>query len=59
MAVKISDVTILPSEATVGQTIKITITAVDVTWEVIKNEFENWNDVKTELSNWNSVVNYH
>ena len=59
MAVKISNVAILPNEVTVGQTITITITAVDVTWEVLKNEFKNWNNVKTEFSNWNSVINYH
>lgn len=59
MAVKISNVTILPTEVTVGQTITVTITAVDVTWEIVKNEFENWNEIKTELSNWNSVLNYH
>lgn len=59
MAVKISNVTILPSEVTVGELITVTITAVDVTWGVIKDEFENWNEIKTELSNWKSVVNHH
>lgn len=59
MAVKISDVNISPREVTVGQKITITITAVDVTWGVIKNEFEDWNDVKSDLSSWNSVINYH
>jgi len=59
MAVKINEVTITPMEVTVGQTITITISAVDVNWEIIKNEFENWTDIKNELSNWKSVLNYH
>lgn len=59
MAVKISGVKVSPQEATVGQTITITITAVDVSWGVIKNEFINWNELKTDNSNWKSVLNYH
>lgn len=59
MAVKISDVKISPQEATVGQTITITITAVDVSWGIIKNDYANWNEIKTELANWRSVLNYH
>lgn len=59
MAVKINEVTITPMEVTVGQIITITISAVDVNWETIKNEFENWNDIKNELSTWNTVLNYH
>ena len=59
MAVKISNVKVSPQEVTVGQSITITITAVDVSWDVIKNEFTNWNELKTELSNWRSVLNYN
>lgn len=59
MAVKISEVKITPQEVTVGQTITITITAVDVSWEILKNDFTNWNEIKTELSNWKSVLNHH
>ena len=59
MAVKISEISISPQEATVGQTITITITAVDVSWEIIKNDFDNWNEITTELTNWRSVLNYH
>jgi len=59
MAVKINEVTITPTTATVGQTITITISAVDVSWKVIKEEFESWTDIKNELSSWNSVLNYH
>lgn len=58
MAVMIKDVSITPSEVIVGQTITITITALDVTWEVIKEEFTDWNEI-AELSNWKSVMNYH
>lgn len=59
MAVKISNVKVSPQQATVGQTITITITAVDVSWEVMKNEFTNWNELKTDLSNWKAVLNYN
>lgn len=59
MAVKISNVQITPNEVKVGQTFTVTITAIDVTWEVLKNEFINWNEIKTELSNWREVLNYH
>jgi hypothetical protein len=59
MAVKISNITVSPQEVAVGQSITITITAVDVSWGVIKNEFTNWNELKTELSNWKSVLNHH
>lgn len=59
MAVKINSVKISPQQATVGQTITITVTAVDVSWKVIKNEFTNWNEIKTEESNWRLILNYH
>ena len=52
MAVKITDITISPkNEVTVGQTITITIKAVDVTWGVIKEDFSNWNTLKTNNNN--------
>ena len=59
MAIKISDVTILPTTVSVGETFTITITAVDVTWEVIKQDFENWEEISTEFTTWNSILNYH
>ena len=59
MAVKISEVRISPQEVTVGQTITITIKAVDVSWGIIKNDFVNWNEIKTKLTNWRSVLNHH
>lgn len=59
MAIKISEVTVNPTQVTVGQTFTVTIAAVDVTWEVIKDEFQDWNEINTELSNWKAVLNYH
>lgn len=59
MAVKITDVKITPQEVTVGETITIVVSAVDVTWEIIKQDFETWNDIKTELSNWKALLNHH
>ena len=59
MAVKISEISVHPSVVNVGETFTVTITAVDVTWEVIKNEFETWNDIKTDFTNWRSVLNYN
>lgn len=57
MAVSIQNVTITPNVTTVGQTITIKVSAVDVTWGTIKTEFANWNEVKA-LTNWNSVKNH-
>lgn len=59
MAVKISEVKVSPQEIAVGQTITVTITAVDVSWGTVKSDFDNWNKVKSELSNWQAVLNYH
>lgn len=60
MAVKITDIIITPkTEVTVGESITITIKAVDVTWEVIKEDFSNWNTLKTNNTNWNTILNYH
>lgn len=59
MAVKISNIQVTPAVATVGQTIKITVTAVDVNWEVIKTDFTNWTAIKNDFPNWTSVLNYH
>lgn len=59
MAIKINQVTVNPTQVTVGQTFTVTISAVDVTWSEIKKDFQNWNEIKTELANWRSVLNYH
>lgn len=59
MAVKISEVKLSPQEVTVGETITITIKAVDVTWGILKNDFVDWNKIKNSLSNWRYVLNHH
>lgn len=59
MAVKISNIEISSQEVTVGSIITITITAVDVSWEIIKDDFTSWNEINTELSNWRSVLNHY
>lgn len=48
-----------PLTVTVGTPIKVTVAAVDMTWEVIANNFRDWSAVSTEFTNWNSVLNYH
>ena len=48
-----------PLTVTVGTPIKVTVTAVDMTWEVIAKNFQDWSAVSTEFTNWNSVLNYH
>ncbi len=58
MAVSIEAVSITPNVATVGQTITITITAEDVSWNTIKTKFESWEAVKTSFSNWKEVKNH-
>ena len=58
MAISINSVSVTPNVTTVGQTITITIVAEDVSWDTIKNEFQDWNEVKTTLSNWSAIKNY-
>ena len=59
MAIKISSVTVSPNVVNTGDKVTVTITANDVTWSVVKNDFANWNELKTTLQNWNALVNYH
>ena len=60
MAVKITEITISPkSEVTVGSSITITVKAVDVTWEIIKEDFTSWNAIKNNNTNWNTILNHH
>ena len=42
----------------VGEPITIVVTAEDVSWGTIKNDFQTWGDVKNSFSNWNGVKNY-
>lgn len=56
-AVKYDNVEI-PLTVTVGERIVVTVTAVDVDWNVIRKEFTDWNEI-AGLSNWKSVMNYH
>lgn len=59
MAVSIKTITITPNTVNVGEQIKITVKAEDISWESIKTDFKSWNEVKTTLANWRSVLNYH
>ena len=58
MAVSIRMVSITPNNVNTGQSFTITITATDVSWETIKEDFINWNDIKSNNQNWNVVKNY-
>ena len=51
MAIKISSVTVSPNVVNTGDTVTVTITANDVTWSVVKDDFANWNELKTTLQN--------
>ena len=46
MAVKVKRVTVTPQNATVGQTITITIVAEDSSWKTIREHFLSWNSIK-------------
>ena len=48
-----------PLEVTVGESITVTVTAVDITWDYIKEHSTDWNGVKNDYANWNSILNYH
>lgn len=48
-----------PLTVTVGTPIKITITAVDITWDYIANHYQDWSAVSTDFTNWKSILNHH
>lgn len=58
MAISVKSVTISPNVVTVGGSFTITITAEDVSWNTIKNDFQDWQEVKSTLTNWKAVQNY-
>lgn len=47
-----------PLTVTVGTPIKITISAVDITWDYIANNYQDWSAVKTGFTNWKSILNH-
>ena len=57
MAVKVKSVTVTPQNATVGQTITITIVAEDSSWKTIKEDFLSWNSIRNFGSRWKKIFN--
>ena len=62
MAISIRGVTISKGNTStqplnIGETYTITVMVEDVSWDTIKNDFQDWAAVKA-LSSWNSVKNY-
>lgn len=58
MAVTINNITITPNITTVGQPINIMISAEEVLWNNLRNEYYNWDDVKNNFTNWRKVKDY-
>ena len=58
MAVQIRDVTVSPNNVTVGQSVTVTVLAIDVCWGDLKNDFTTWGEVRRRFANWNKVKNY-
>lgn len=58
MPVRINSVTISPTETTIGQPITVLISAEDIVWNNLRNEFSSWGDVKVQFSNWKNVKNF-
>ena len=58
MPVRINSVAITPTVTTVGQPVVVVISAEDITWNNLKNEFSSWGDVKVQFSNWKNVKNF-
>lgn len=58
MAVKVKSVTVTPQNATVGQTITITIVAEDSSWKTIKEDFLSWDSIKNFGSSWKKIFNH-
>lgn len=58
MSIKIDNVSVTPQTVNAGKPVTITITAREVTWNVVKTDFRDWNAVKNTSENWKSVMNY-
>ena len=58
MSVRILSVSVTPSETTVGQPITVLISAEEIEWNTLKNDFVSWGEVKHSFTNWNKVVDY-
>ena len=58
MAIKILSATVTPSVVTVGQPISVTVSAEEIEWTNLKNDFSGWGEVKHSFANWNKVLNY-
>jgi hypothetical protein len=58
MAVRIKDVTVNPTNVTVGQRFTVTVLAEETTWESLHNDFIDWGEVRRSFTNWNKVLNY-
>lgn len=48
-----------PLTVTVGTQIKVTVSAIDIDWKAISENFHDWSAVSTDFTNWKSILNYH
>lgn len=55
--IAIKKVSITPNEAKTGESVFISISIEDISWNDIKTDFKNWNTVKTRKS-WQSIKDY-
>lgn len=58
MAVQIFGVTVTPNETTVGQPVRVIISAQEIDWSNLKADFSSWGEVKHSFTNWNRVKDY-
>lgn len=58
MAVQITGVTITPSNVTIGQQVTVLVSAEEVCWENLRDDFTTWGEVRRSFTNWNKVMNY-
>lgn len=58
MSIRINSVTITPTVTTVGQPVVFVISAEDITWNNLKDDFTDWGEVRRKFKTWDKVKNY-
>lgn len=58
MSILFKSVTITPSELYTGQPFTISAKVEEISWELLKNDFENWQSVKDSFTDWEAVKNF-
>ena len=58
MPIRINSVQVTPTTTTVGQPVVIVVSAEDIEWNNVKQDFTRWIDVYHSFGSWDKVKNY-